>query len=190
MGMVFSAELGCVKKPRHSHLRALSLMNLFLVQNDTVPMASASSTNIGAMVALSVSLSLSGMQAQAELMYQPLLPQFGGNNGQAFSVLQYEESQRKAEKSAREARERELERQRRAEENASSPTDRLVDTLTNQLQYKLAQGFADQILTGATSNTFDLGGTILEYTRVDGILSVTITELGSDSVTIELPVAN
>lgn len=141
-------------------------------------------------VPLLMALSLGGTQARAELMFQPLLPQFGGNNGQAFSVLQYEESQRKAETSAREARERELERQRRTEENASSPTDRLVDTLTNQLQYRLAQGFADEILTGATSNTFDLGGTILEYTRVDGILSVTITELGSDPVTIELPVAN
>jgi hypothetical protein len=128
--------------------------------------------------------------ADAELSFQPVLPQFGGNNGQSLSVLQYERQLKDAEKAEKEARARELERLARAKENASTPASRLVDTLTNQLQFQLAQGFADEILNGGVSGTFDLGGTLLEYTRIDGILAVIITEPGKDSVTIELPVAN
>lgn len=135
-------------------------------------------------------LAHSPTSAHAELSFQPILPQFGGNNGQSLSVLQYEKQLEDAEKSKKEARARELERLARAKANASTPASRLVDTLTNQLQFRLAQGFADEILTGGVSGTFDLGGTLLEYTRIDGILAVIITEPGKDSVTIELPVAN
>lgn len=143
----------------------------------------------GAVLATTI-WAFTGATAQAELSFQPILPQFGGNNGQTLTVLQYEKQLADAKKARRDALARELERQALADANASTPASRLVDTLTNQLQFRLAQGFADEILNGALSGAFDLGGTLLEYTRIDGVLAVTITEPGKDPITIELPVAN
>lgn len=131
-----------------------------------------------------------GGAAHAEISFQPTLPQFGGSNGQALTVLQYEKQIEDAKVAKKDALARELERAALAAANASTPSSRLVDTLTNQLQFSLAQGFADEILNGALSGVFNLGGTSLAYTRIDGILAVTITEPGKDPITIELPVVN
>ena len=140
-----------------------------------------------ALVALALILASPG---RAEVSYSPVLPQFGGNNGQALSYLQFEKQMRDAEIAKAESVERAIQQQGVQASRSSTAASRLIDALTSQLQYRLAVGFTDQILTGATSNTFDIGGTLLEYTRIDGMLTVIITELGKDPVRIELPVAN
>jgi hypothetical protein len=128
--------------------------------------------------------------AVAEVSYSPVLPQFGGSNGQALVYLQYEKQLSDAREAKAQAVERAILQQGVQASRSSTAASRLIDALTSQLQYRLALGFTDEILNGATSNRFDIGGTLLEYTRIDGMLTVIITELGRDPVRIELPVAN
>lgn len=125
-----------------------------------------------------------------ELTFEPVLPQFNGSNGQSLIVLQYEERLRTERKADIEAEIRAIEREAELEANRVTPATRLVDALTNQLQFRLASGFTDEILNGATANSLNIGGILLDYTRIDGLLTVTITEPGKEPVTIQLPVSN
>ena len=120
-----------------------------------------------------------------QMVYSPTLPQFGGLNGQALSVLQYEqqlEDQRDAE---REAAARAVQREL---DGASSATRRLTDTITNYLNIEIARRISDEILGGESSSGAFLigGGVTVSYSRDGGKLAVTIIDSNGET-TVELP---
>ena len=121
-----------------------------------------------------------------QMVYSPTLPQFGGLNGQALSVLQFEkqlEDQRDAEQ---EAAAREAQRELDA---ASSATSRLTDTIINYLNIEIARRISDEILGGNSSfGEFFVGdGVTVSYDRLDGKLSVTVSDINGSSTRVELP---
>jgi len=128
--------------------------------------------------------------ALAEASFKPILPMFGGQNGQALTVLQFEKGMRDAKQAKIDAAIREQERLDAIAANQKSPADKLIDALTSQLQYRLASQFADEILNDTTGGDLTVGTTTISYSQVDGILTITISEEGEDSVTIELPTVN
>lgn len=127
--------------------------------------------------------------AIAEMSYAPRLPQFGGSNYQALSIMQFEKGLTDSIKSKKEALQREIERDAERLANIKTPAQQLVSSLTSVLQVRLAQGFADQILFGSTVGDFDIGNVNIAYTRIDGMLSLTIAEEGLEPTLIELPVS-
>lgn len=132
---------------------------------------------------------LFSQSVSAEMSYKPILPQFGGSNYQALSIMQFEKGLADSIQSKKEALQREITRDAERLANIKTPTEKLVSSLTNVLQVRLAQGFADQILFGSTAGDFDIGNVNIAYTRIDGMLSLTIAEEGLEPTLIELPVS-
>jgi hypothetical protein len=87
------------------------------------------------------------------------------------------------------AKQRELDREIARLANVKTPADRLVESLTSVLQVRLAQGFADQILTGEEQADFMIGDVGINYTRLNGLLSLTIIDANGVETLIELPVS-
>ena len=131
---------------------------------------------------------LLSQSGSAELSYSPLLPQFGGSNFQALSVMQFEKGMVDSKRAKEEAARREVERELERVANRKTPADRLVESLTSVLQVRLSQGFVDQILTGSSVGDFNVGDIKIGYSRKDGLLSLTITDEAGVPTLIELPV--
>ena len=132
---------------------------------------------------------LISQSVSAEMSYKPILPQFGGGNYQALSIMQFEKGLADSIQSKKEALQREITRDAERLANIKTPAEKLVSSLTNVLQVRLAQGFADQILFGSTAGDFEIGNVNIAYTRIDGMLSLTIAEEGLEPTLIELPVS-
>lgn len=125
--------------------------------------------------------------ASAELSYGPVLPQFGGTNGQALGVLQYEAqleaSAASKAKADQAAVDRELALSLKKDPTA---TDRLISSLTSALQVRLANSYADQIFATNDTNqpvSIKLDGTDITYSRVNGLLTVSIED-GVNATTV------
>ena len=125
----------------------------------------------------------------AEISYEPILPQFGGSNYQALQVMQFEKGIADSKQAKIVAKQRELDREIARLANVKTPADRLVESLTSVLQVRLAQGFADQILTGDEQADFMIGDVGINYTRFNGLLSLTIIDENGIKTLIELPVS-
>ena len=143
-----------------------------------------SATFIGAAV---VSI-LFSQHVTAEMTYSATLPQFGGGNGQALGVVQFEkqqiDSRRARAASALAALEREANR------TVTTDADRLIATITNFLNVEIARQFSNEILSGdAPRGTISVGNVSIGYIRSDGLLSLKIDD-GNGITTIELPVVN
>lgn len=134
--------------------------------------------------------------AQAELRYTPVLPQFGGSNGQALSILQYEASLKAAAIATAKAEQAAFERALAASAAAAAAaeaiangevpasttptaTDRLIAALSSAIQVRLANSYADQIFDSFDTSgpqTIVLDGTEIIYARTDGVLTITIVD--------------
>ena len=122
----------------------------------------------------------------AEMTYSPTLPQFGGGNGQALGIVQFEKQQidtRAARVvSALEALEREANR------TITTDADRMIASITKFLNVEIARQFSTEILSGdAPSGTISVGDVSIGYLRSDGFLSLEIDD-GNGITIIELPV--
>lgn len=128
--------------------------------------------------------------AQAGMQYNPVLPQFGGLNGQALQILQFE----KGLADARKAREDAARRSAAATvaRTEKSAADRLLDTITNTLRYQISQNITDEILDGAQlANTFNLGdGLSIAYVRDAGRVELVITDaIAGETTEITIPLS-
>ncbi|AUJ63284.1 hypothetical protein B9057_02610 [Aestuarium zhoushanense] len=133
-------------------------------------------------------LSVSGAPGWAELSYTPVLPQFGGTNGQALTYLQFEKQMQDAELARIAAEEAAIQRELDAIENQVTAADRLVTSITNVLNVRLSQIAVDSILERESGDIPLSADLSLQWVRVDGNLQLTIAEIGSDPVVITLPV--
>jgi hypothetical protein len=122
----------------------------------------------------------------AEMTYSPTLPQFGGGNGQALGIVQFEKQQIDARASRAESALAALERE--ANRTVTTDADRLIATITNFLNVEIARRFSTEILSGdAPSGTISVGDVSIGYLRSDGFLSLEIDD-GNGITIIELPV--
>ena len=114
------------------------------------------------------------------MVYSPTLPQFGGLNGQALTLLQFEkqlEDQRDARRAAA------LREQQRAESATSSSARRLVDTISNFINVEIARQFSNEILSGESGEgTLFVDGAEIRYSRSEDFLNVVVTDgLGGET---------
>ena len=122
----------------------------------------------------------------AEMTYAPRLPQFGGGNGQALGIVQFEKQSADALKAKIEAALAAAERE--ANQVVTTDADRLIASITNFLNIEIARRFSTEILDGsAPSGTITVGNVSIGYVRADGILSLEISD-GTGITVIELPV--
>jgi hypothetical protein len=122
----------------------------------------------------------------AEMTYSPTLPQFGGGNGQALGIVQFEKQQIDARAARAASALAALERE--ANRTVTTDADRLISTITNFLNVEIARQFSTEILSGdAPSGTISVGDVSIGYLRSDGFLSLEIND-GNGITTIELPV--
>lgn len=124
----------------------------------------------------------------AEMTYSPTLPQFGGGNGQALGVVQFEKQQIDARRARAAAALAALERE--ANRTVITDADRLIASITNFLNVEIARQFSTEILSGdAPSGTISVGDVSIGYVRSDGLLSLEIDD-GNGVTIIELPVVD
>lgn len=124
----------------------------------------------------------------AEMIYAPTLPQFGGGNGQALGIVQFEKQQIDARVSRTAAALAAAERE--ANKTVTTDADRLIASITNFLNVEIARQFSTEILSGsAPSGTISVGDVSIGYVRSDGLLSLEIDD-GNGTTIIELPVVN
>jgi hypothetical protein len=122
----------------------------------------------------------------AEMTYSPTLPQFGGLNGQALGIVQFEKQQIDARRARIGAALAAAERE--ANQTVTTDGDRLIASITNYLNVEIARQFSAEILGGsAPSGTISVGNVSIGYVRSDGFLSLEIDD-GSGTTIIELPV--
>ena len=118
------------------------------------------------------------------LVYNPSLPQFGGRNGQALTLFQYErdlEAQRRAARAAAEA-------PGAGGNDPFAATRRLTDAITNYLNVEIARRFSNEILYGSSpTGSVDVGDVLIEYSRDGDILTVRISD-DAGTTEVELPV--
>lgn len=120
-----------------------------------------------------------------ELGYQPVLPQFGGQNGQSLGVLQFEKQMYDSVVSKRIAAQREIDRLEN--QIVTTPGDALIASLTRTLQSRIANSLATDILGGTGNGSFEMEGVGVSYVRdiVTGDTVVTITDInGLTEITI------
>ena len=117
-----------------------------------------------------------------ELQYKPNLPQFGGLNGQALTILQFEKQITDSRIAKEEAAKREADRL--ANQKDPTPTELLVASLTRSLNSQIANRITEDILNGiSTQDTFYLGDVTIGYVRADdGTVTVTITDTNGETV--------
>ena len=124
--------------------------------------------------------------ASAEMIYSPTLPQFDGGNGQALGIVQFEKRQidsrnARADSALASA-------SRLANKTTTTNADRLISSITNYLNVKIARRFANEVLSGdAPRGIISVGNVSIGYVRSDGFLSVEIDDRKSVSI-IELHV--
>jgi hypothetical protein len=122
----------------------------------------------------------------AEMTYSPTLPQFGGGNGQALGIVQFEKQQIDARAARAASALAALERE--ANKTVTTDADRLIASITNFLNVEIARQFSTEILSGdAPSGTISVGDVSIGYLRSDGFLSLEIDD-GNGITIIELPV--
>jgi hypothetical protein len=120
-----------------------------------------------------------GHQASAEMSYSPVLPQFGGTNGQALTVLQFDLQLQSAADAEEEAAALALERAMAPATPPRTSTDKLISSIEAALQARLAFSYADQIFTNidtAAPVSIELGETTITYSRTDGFLTIDIID--------------
>tara|TARA_B110000305_G_scaffold141665_1_gene157790 strand:- start:3338 stop:3835 length:498 start_codon:yes stop_codon:yes gene_type:complete len=156
---------------------------------------------------ISAVLCLFSSQGSAGMTYSPVLPQFGGSNGQALGTLQYEASLKaaviakvKAEaaaiQAAIDAEARSVTSAAVAAEklaNVPSSTDRLIAALGSAIQSRLANSYADMIFAPtdtATPQTIKLDDTNIVYSRTAGVLKIDITDDSGQTTSFELEIGN
>jgi len=113
------------------------------------------------------------------MSYSPVLPQFGGNNGQALTVLQFDLQLQNAADAKKKAAALVLERAMAPAKSPTTATDKLISSLEAALQVRLAHAYADQIFTNidmATPVSIVLGETTITYSRTDGFLTINIID--------------
>jgi hypothetical protein len=118
-------------------------------------------------------------QAAAEMEYNPVLPQFGGNNGQALTVLQYDSQLQSAADAKIAAAAAALEKALEPDMPALTATDRLILSIQSALQVRLANSYANQIfdtVDTAVPVTITLDATTITYARTDGYLTIDIID--------------
>ena len=124
--------------------------------------------------------------ASAEMIYSPTLPQFDGGNGQALGIVQFEKRQidscnARADSALASA-------SRLANKTTTTNADRLISSITNYLNVKIARRFANEVLSGdAPRGIISDGNVSIGYVRSDGFLSLEIDDRKSVSI-IELHV--
>ena len=124
--------------------------------------------------------------ASAEMTYSPTLPQFGGGNGQALGIAQFEKKQIDSQKARAASILAAIERE--ANRPIITDADRLISSITNYLNVEIARRFANEVLSGdAESGMVSVGNVSIEYVRLDGLLRLEIDD-GNGVSTIELPV--
>ena len=143
----------------------------------------------------------------AGMTYSPVLPQFGGTNGQAMGMLQYEvslkaaaEAKTKAAAAAIQAAiDGEARRVASAAEAAAklaaapTSTDRLIAALSSAIQTRLANSYADIIFaTSDTSGaqTIQLEDTSIVYSRTGGVLTLGITDDAGQTTSFTLDIGS
>jgi hypothetical protein len=122
-----------------------------------------------------------GNQAAAEIAYSPVLPQFGGTNGQALAVLQYDLQLQSAADAKKTAAALALKKAMEPPKPPVTATDRLISSIEAALQVRLANNYAEEIFgegntVGENGVDITLGGTVINYKRVDGYLTINIED--------------
>jgi hypothetical protein len=122
----------------------------------------------------------------AEMTYSPTLPQFGGGNGQALGIVQFEKQQIDARAARAASALAALERE--ANETVTTDADRLIASITRFLNVEISRQFSEEVLYGdAPRGTISVGNVSVGYVRSDGFLNLEIDD-GNGITTIELPV--
>ncbi|MGO4917809.1 curli assembly protein CsgF [Pseudogemmobacter sp. W21_MBD1_M6] len=122
---------------------------------------------------------LFGHPAAAEMSYSPVLPQFGGTNGQALTVLQFDLQLQSAADAKKEADALALENAMAPPKAVTTSTDRLISSLEAALQVRLAHSYADQIFNTVDTDvpvSIQIGDTTITYSRIDGYLTIDIID--------------
>lgn len=122
-----------------------------------------------------------GHQTAAEIAYSPVLPQFGGTNGQALAVLQYDLQLQSAADAKKTAAALALKKAMEPPKPPVTATDRLISSIEAALQVRLANNYAEEIFgegntVGENGVDITLGGTVINYKRVDGYLTINIED--------------
>jgi hypothetical protein len=108
-----------------------------------------------------------------------VLPQFGGTNGQALTVLQFDLQLQSAADAEKKAAALALESAMAPATSPTTATDKLISSLEAALQVRLAYAYADQIFTNidtAAPVSIELGETTITYSRTDGYLTIDIID--------------
>ena len=131
-------------------------------------------------------VSVMAQHAGAEMTYSPTLPQFGGGNGQALGITQFEKQQIDSRRAKAASILAALERE--ANRTVTTDADRLISSITNYLNVEIARRFSTEVLSGdAKRGMVSVGNVSIEYVRSDGLLSLEINDGNGISI-IELPV--
>ena len=131
-------------------------------------------------------VSIMAQNASAEMTYSPTLPQFGGGNGQALGIAQFEKQQIDSRKAKAASILAALERE--ANRTVTTDADRLIASITNFLNVEIARQFSSEILSGnAPTGNIAVGNVSIGYVRSDGYLVLEIDD-GNGTTIIELPV--
>jgi hypothetical protein len=120
-----------------------------------------------------------GQMADAEISYKPVLPQFGGTNGQALTVLQFDRSLQSAADAEKKAAALALEKAMAPARSPTTATEKLISALEAALQVRLANEYANQIFTDIDTEvpvSIELGETTITYSRTDGFLTIDIID--------------
>jgi hypothetical protein len=118
-------------------------------------------------------------EAAAEMSYSPVLPQFGGSNGQALTILQFDLQLQNADEAKKRAEALALERAMAPPKSLPTATDKLISSLEAALQARLAYAYADQIFTNIDTEvpvSINLGETTIIYSRINGYLTIDIID--------------
>lgn len=118
-------------------------------------------------------------QAAAGMSYSPVLPQFGGTNGQALTVLQFDLQLQSAADAKKKADTLALERAMAPARLPTTATDKLISSIEAALQVRLAYAYADQIFTNIDTEgpvSIELGETTITYSRTNGYLTIDIID--------------
>jgi hypothetical protein len=117
--------------------------------------------------------------ADAEMSYKPVLPQFGGTNGQALTVLQFDRSLQSAADAERRAAALALERAMAPARSPTTATEKLISAIEAAMQVRLANEYANQIFNNIDTEvpvSIELGETTITYSRTDGFLTIDIVD--------------
>jgi hypothetical protein len=120
-----------------------------------------------------------GQMTAAEMSYSPVLPQFGGTNGQALTVLQFDRSLQSAADAEKQAAALALERAMAPASSPTTATDKLISAIEAAMQVRLANQYANQIFTNIDTEvpvSIELGETTITYSRTDGFLTIDIID--------------